>query len=425
MASKSPADTTREQTRPERKTSETDRKTIQEIHSYFDDPTHAPELQFANDRTFYAWQHMSEFKETEQILRAGPISELPERIDPDIGNIVFSVDGTQETVGEQFDSGVMDALLVIHGGDIVFEKYKTMRPFDKHNWFSCGKTIAGMMVALLEHDGEVDVKKSVSDYVPELKDSAWDDVTVEETMDMATGLDSTEHEVPDARTNPERGWYKWAVSIGLFYDEQGTNQSPYDVLRSMKRDKPAYTAFEYNSINTFVLERIVNNVTGKSVAEVFGDRVWRKAGMENDGYIGLTRNGLNMSWGFTSSGLRDLGRWGTLFTPSWGNISRERIIPQSVIEKIQTGGRPEIYLEGAIGQQFQEGFPDVTGLTNRYQWDVVFPDGDFYKSGVGAQGLYVSPSTDAVVAWFSTGSQDDEPITAALARAIVQQLRSE
>ena len=106
----------------------------------------------------------------------------------------------------------------LHQGKVVYERYKTMRPFDKHNLFSSGKVIAGTMVALLEYEGKVDVKKPVSDYVPQLKGSDWDKVTVEETLDMATGLDSTEHEEPndDARVNPAHGWYEWAVSIGLF-----------------------------------------------------------------------------------------------------------------------------------------------------------------------------------------------------------------
>ncbi|GAL25997.1 hypothetical protein JCM19239_2328 [Vibrio variabilis] len=41
-----------------------------------------------------------------------------------------------------------------------------------------------------------------------------------------------------------------------------------------------------------------------------------------------------------------------------------------------------------------------------------------YKSGVGGQGLYVSPSTNTVVAWFSTGDGQDQEES--MARAIVQ-----
>ena len=60
----------------------------------------------------------------------------------------------------------------------------------------------------------------------------------------------------------------------------------------MKKVKPGHAAFEYNSINTFVLELIVNQVTGKTLNEVFGERVWRKMGAQNDAFVGVTKYGL-------------------------------------------------------------------------------------------------------------------------------------
>jgi len=394
---------------------------IRDIFTFFHTPANVVQIQVASDKTLYAWQNMSAFQYTMQIERDGPISELPEKLDPKIGQVTFTRPGEKpETVGQHFDTSHMDALLVLHHGNVVYERYKTMRPFDKHQWFSCSKVVPGTMVELLALEGKVDLKKPVSDYVAKLKGSAWDDVTVEETLDMATGLDSTEHEEPndDARSNPVRGWYKWAVSIGLFEDKDHLNQSPYDVLRNMKKVKPGHTAFEYNSINPFVLELIVNEVTGRTLNEVFGDRVWRKIGAQNDAFVGVTKYGLGNGWGFVNSTLRDMGRFAMIFTPSWNKISKEQIIPDSLIESIQHGGKPEIYLNGFVGKEMQASFPDIEGLANRYQWDIVFPDGDFYKGGVGGQGIYVSPSADTVVVWFSTGKQAEEILARAIAKSL-------
>jgi len=394
---------------------------IRDIFSYFHEPANVVQIQVASDKTLYAWQNMSGFQYTMQILRDGPISALPEAVNPNIGDVAFTrPGGQQETVNQHFDASKMDALLVLQKGKVVFERYKTMRPFDKHQWFSCSKVVPGTIVALLAQEGKVDVSKPVSDYVPQLKGSDWDKVTVEETLDMATGLNSTEHEEPndDARSNPARGWYQWAVSIGLFEDKAHLNQSPYDVLRNMKKVKPGHTVFEYNSINTFVLELIVNEVTGQTLNEVFGERVWRKIGAQNDAFVGVTKYGLGNGWGFINTTLRDMGRFAMLFTPSWSKVSKERIIPDALLETIQHGGRPEIYLGGFVGKEMQHSFPDITGLANRYQWDIVFPEGDFFKAGVGGQGMYISPSADAVVVWFSTGKQEEE----ILARAIVKGL---
>ena len=394
---------------------------VRDIFSFFHTPANVVQIQVASDKTLYAWQNMSAFQYTMQILRDGPISNFPEKINPKIGQVTFTRPGqNQETVDQHFDASKMDALLVLHHGTVVYERYKTMRPFDKHQWFSCSKVVPGTMVELLALEGKIDLKKPVSDYVPELKGSDWDKVTVEETLDMATGLNSTEHEEPndDARSNPARGWYKWAVSIGLFEDKDNLNQSPYDVLRSMKKVKPGHTAFEYNSINPFVLELIVNQVTGETLSEVFGARVWRKVGAQNDAFVGVTKYGLGNGWGFVNSTLRDMGRFAMIFTPSWNKVSKEQIIPAALMDAIQHGGRPEIYTKGFVGREMQSSFPDIQGLSNRYQWDIIFPDGDIYKGGVGGQGIYVSPSTDAVVVWFSTGHQLEEVAARAIVKSI-------
>lgn len=396
---------------------------IRDIFSFFHTPANVVQIQVASDKTLYAWQNMSAFQYTMQIERDGPISELPEKINPAIGKIEFTRPGkASETVEEHFNSSTMDGLLVLHKGNVVYERYKTMRPFDKHQWFSCSKVVPGTIVALLALEGKIDVNKPVSDYVPELKGSAWDEVTVQETLDMATGLNSTEHEEPndDARVNPERGWYKWAVSLGLFEDKQHLNQSPMDVLRNMKKVKPGHTVFEYNSINPFVLELIINEVTGQTLNEVFGERVWRKIGAQNDAFVGVTKYGYGNGWGFINTTLRDMGRFAMIYTPSWNKVSQEKIIPEALIESIQHDGKPDIYLGGFVGKELQHSFPDITGLTNRDQWDIVFPDGDFYKGGVGGQGIYISPSADTVVVWFSTGKQQEE----ILARAIAKKLET-
>src|SRR5690606_30595889 len=174
------------------------------------------------------------------------------------------------------------------------------------------------------------------------------------------------------------------------------------------------TIFEYNSINTWVLELLVEHLTKKPLNEVFGNEVWRKIGTESDGYIGITPDGYPMAWGFTSTTLRDLARFGMIFTPSWNKLSQEKIISPTILKKIQHGGNPAIFAGGFVGHEML-GSLHETNLTNSYQWDVVFSDGDFFKGGVGGQGLYVSPSRDLIIAWFSTGENNEQAIARGIA----------
>ena len=97
--------------------------------------------------------------------------------------------------------------------------------------------------------------------------------TVEEALDMATGLNGTEHdeEEQNSRTDPDQIWYRWAATdaVGIVADVRGRGESWVDVLKSMKRKTPGHVKFEYNSINTFVVNRIAERVADKPLYEQF------------------------------------------------------------------------------------------------------------------------------------------------------------
>ena len=393
---------------------------VGEIQRFFGDPQNKVQIQFASDKTQYAWQNMSRFYQTATVPRTGKVNELPVKSDPSIGDIKVTLpDGRKTTVDEFIEDNPFDAFLVVHKGRIVYERYETMRPFDKHNWFSVGKVIGATLLAILEEEGKADLSKPVSHYIKELKGSAWDDVPLQLAADMVTGLDGTEHDEPsrDSRTNPEQIWFQWAATMGIFPPNQSTPDSPWDVLATMKQRLEPGTVFEYNSINTFVVDVAVERITDQTLNEVFSERVWRKIGAEGDGYYAVGASGEPLTFGFYNSNLRDLARFGMIFTPSWNFISEEPIITDSILERIQSAGDPKTFDSGAVPGNVKAVFPEIKGLTNTFQWDVIFPDdGDLFKAGVGGQGLYISPERDAVVVFFMTGT-GTEPAPA-VARAI-------
>ncbi len=305
--------------------------------------------------------------------------------------------------------------MVVQRGKVVFERYNTMRPIDKHNWFSSGKVIGATLLAMLEAEGQVELSRPESFYLEELKDSVWDTVTVQQTVDMATGLNSTEHDEPnhDSRTNPDQAWYKWAASLGLA--PGGSDATPLEVLRTMQRKQPGNQSFEYNSMNTFVINRIVEQITSLPLNEYFSQRIWRKMGAQADGYVATSPQGYALHFFSTNSNLQDMARFGMAFTPSGGYL-----VPKKVVTKIQTAGKPEIFAQAYLGKLMNESFP-VEKLRNAYQWDAIFEDGDMFKGGVGGQGLYVSPARDTVIVWFSTGTGKNKEET--FAREIAKYLK--
>jgi CubicO group peptidase (beta-lactamase class C family) len=397
---------------------------ILSIGEFLSRPENKVKIQFPGNATQYAWQHMSKYLPTAQVLRRGNIVNLTYAIDSTIGDISYQdLNNKSITVNSHFEKFPIDAMVVIKNGKIVYERYKTMQPNDKHIWFSVSKVIGPTLLLGLEKEGIVDINKAVTDYLPELRGTIWDSVKVVEALNMATGLNGTEHDEPnkDSRINPEQIWFQWASSIGLLPQQANTNFLWYEVLGKMKRIKPAFTAFEYNSINTFIVNRIVEHTANKPLSDLFSEHIWSKLGMEHDGYMVVSPTGLSLGFFGMNSTLRDMAKFGMLFTPSCSILNKEGILTADMIHKIQKGTHPEIYTKGYVGQKLQRSFPDDTGITNNYQWDAIFTDGDLFKSGVGGQGLYVSPSKDIVVAWFCTGTGNNQEET--MARAIVKNLQ--
>ncbi|WP_394149126.1 serine hydrolase domain-containing protein [Vibrio maritimus] len=400
---------------------------INNISRFFNQPQNKVKIQFPSAQTEFAWVNMSKFYPTSQVPRDGQVSELPYAINADINNVKYMNYRSEKeiSVDEHFDTKPIDAMVVIKDGKIVYERYKTMRPEDKHLWMSVSKVTGSTILAMLEQEGKIDTQKPVSHYLPELKGSVWDTVKVEESLDMASGLNGTEHDepTPDSRTNPDQIWYRWAATdmIGMAPDVRNRKESWIDVLSSMERKTPGHQKFEYNSINTFVINRIVEHVTDKPLSELFAERIWSKLGTEHDAYYIASPSGNTLGFMGVNSTLRDLARFGMAFTPSAKQIAGEQIVSDEIMAKIHDRKYIDQYPDGYLGKKLTKNFADDAGkISNRYQWDAVTSEGDMYKAGVGGQGLYISPSTNTVVAWFATG--DGENQEESMARAIVQSI---
>ena len=100
--------------------------------------------------------------------------------------------------------------------------------------------------------------------------------------------------------------------------------------------------------------------------------------------------------------LRDLARFGMLYAPSWSEIAVQQIVTPEILERTRVPYRSrEFYRAGPSGKGFMGNLGDDTVRSAGPQWDAVWDDGDFFKSGFNTQGIYVSPARDLVIAYFS------------------------
>ena len=387
-----------------------------EIFSRFDQATWS--LENDPSLTRFAYINTPQFFKHALIHRAGPISELKYEDDPSIGKISAETHAGKMTLDE-WTANHLDACIVMLEGKIIYEKYPKMRSFDKHIWWSMSKSIAGTLVGLLEVQGLVNVNKSIETYIPDLEHTEWKGTSVIDILDMASGMTGLEADDPEAYTNPESAYALFEGSIGAQAITPKTMKSTYEYIKTLKRQKPSGEKCEYTSVNTFVLSWLIEEVTGKPYAEVISETFWRNMGAESDGLVAVSPVGAAGAHGYIYSTLRDVARYGTLFTKSWNEVANKQVVPSSLIERIQQEGRSKLYI-GSKSETYWDAYMGEECLFQTRQFDFVTEDGDFGKSGYHGQTLYISPSKGLVVVSFATIEKYD---TFKFARKIAQSLK--
>ena len=343
----------------------------------------------------YVMLHMTEFWNHMTIDRGGPIRELPLALRKDVADFPATVDGKQVALAEYVANSTVDGALVVHEGRVVFEAYPRMLSTDKHNYMSISKGLIATLIAILADRELIDDAHPAEHYLPELRDSDWEGVPVRDILDMASGIGCLETD-PDSYYNPDHCYYQFEASLGWVRPTDRTPDSTYEHVAALSAHRPSGEAFEYTSPDTFVLGWLIERITGRSVAENLSKEIWQRMGAEADGLLIAPKKAVPIVHGGISSTLRDVARFGLLFTPS-GRSGDAPVISDAYLDKIQNGGRPEIF---NAARQEPEMINGEAPKHNSYQWDFVMQDGDFFKGGFGGQGLYISPSRDLVIAFF-------------------------
>ncbi|MEO9900610.1 serine hydrolase domain-containing protein [Nisaea sp.] len=363
-----------------------------------------------NDLTIGApaalWYHRyaAQTNKTAILVRRQPIMEMPKATLREIGKITATTELGTMTLDEFLvhPDSYAQGFIVVHKGKIAYETYPGMAELDPHFWASVAKILASMAVDILIDDGRIDENMTLGHYVPEFRGSVWETIKVVNALDMSAGLDvrddATQFADPDSVTSR-------LFRAELGEERDGKIEYMLDVLLDAKRVEESGKNYIYSSGVTQSLVFLAEAVSGRPWSDFFDDRVWSKIGAEGPLQVHLSPDGIAIVHGPVSSNLRDLARVGLLYTPSWSAISTERIVSPSALDRIQNSPRTkEFYFggEAGSGQRFSKRLGDNTIRTAARQWDAVFEDGDFFKSGLNTQGIYVSPDRDLVIAYFST-----------------------
>jgi CubicO group peptidase (beta-lactamase class C family) len=339
--------------------------------------------------------HIRELMPTKQVSRgiAAPVP-MPYALDDGVDSVTFVPIGAEGrmTWAETLSRNYTDGILIIHKGQIVYERYfGALNETGKHAAMSMTKSLTGLLAEILVVEDNLDDAARVDSIVPELKGSAFGNATVRQVMDMTTALDySEDYSDPEADI-----WiYSRAASpLPKPKEYEGPN-GYFEYLQTVKERGSHGAAFSYRTINSDALGWIVSRVTGKDLTTLLSERIWSRMGAEQDGYMTVDAKGTPFAGGGLSAGLRDLGRIGLLMLNA-GEINGERLFPRQVVENIQEGGDKAAFAKA--------GYKTLDGGSYRSMWWVFHnKHGAFAARGVHGQTIYVDPTAEMVIVRFAS-----------------------
>jgi len=294
---------------------------------------------------------------------------------------------TTMTWKESLAANYTDGMLILHEGRVIYEWYSgCLTEQGKHAMMSMTKSTVGILAEILVAQDRLDDTAPVTDYLPELADTAFGNATVRQVMDMTTALDFDEnYDDPTADI--------WAYSAaGSPLPKPQSYQGPVgylDYLLIVKQNGKHGRTFGYKTVNTDVLAWIVARVTGMPYHEALSEMIWSRIGAEQSAYFSVDAAGTPFAGGGMSAGLRDLGRLGQLLLNE-GEINGQRLFPSRVVESIRKGGNRRAFARA--------GYDTLEGGSYRSMfWVFHNNNGAFAARGVYGQTIYVDPTARMVL----------------------------
>jgi len=364
-----------------------------------------------------AWnfRNLHQIFPTVNVYRNGPVRELTYNRMQEIANYPVETPDGPLPFGRfiRSEHSTTMGVVILHKGKIVFESYPRMEEYEKPVTWSVAKVMPATIIRILEERGEIDVGKPIQHYIPDLAESSFAGISVRNILDMASGLDcSDEYETWDAC------YYRYSMAIGDGFRTDDAMDNPYEFAATYKAKKVAEPGevFSYSGLNTFVLAWLVEEVMDMPFQDALSKEVWHHIGAESDASYFAPRYGIPVTHGGFLSRMRDLARFGLLFTPSYSVVSDRKIISDEHIEFLRNGGRPHLLANAGMASV------EVSGVKhNIYQWDRIYANDNFYKGGWAGQGLIVNPTRD-IVAVFTSYFKDDEHSEMSLSPVIFEVL---
>jgi CubicO group peptidase (beta-lactamase class C family) len=303
---------------------------------------------------------------TRVVKRGATVFELPS--DAATLTVSYQYQGSQWNTEKFMRANHVAGLLVIQHGKIKLERYGLgQTAHDRWTSFSVGKSVTSTLIGAAIKDGAIkSLESPIVDYIPALKGSAYDGVTIRQLLTMTSGVKWNED-----YADPKSDVNQFAQGAP---GPDGENPI-VGYMKKLPREAPPGSKWVYKTGESDLMGVLLARATHKHPADYLSEKIWSKYGMERDAVWMLDRSGDELGGCCISMTLKDYGRFG-LFFMQGGKI----------------GGGVSILPDGWIAEATRAQVPHYG-----FQWWVKQDDGSYDAEGIFGQTIHVDPKRDLVI----------------------------
>jgi CubicO group peptidase (beta-lactamase class C family) len=347
------------------------------------------------DEAVATYRNIDRLFPTRTIKAGSAVRELP-RAELPLTGVAFEIDGTRYDLYDVMALDNFTALLVLKDGKIAFESYQRGNTAETR-WMSMSvaKSITSTLAGIAIREGLIaGLDAKVTDYVPALKGSAYEGVSVRDVLMMSSGVRWNE-----TYTDPNSD--RRALLRAQISQKPG---SAMKLMASLPRAAEPGTVNNYSTGETQVLGEVVRGAVGKPLAEYLSEKIWVPCGMESDARWWLdSPDGVEIGGSGISATLRDYGRFG-LFFLGGGMTDGVSILPENWTREATGPTR----------------LKDGSALAYGYMWwpgrtQASIEDRAYAAVGIQGQNIYINPKRQVVIVTFGAqpkpvGKQPVDPM---------------
>jgi CubicO group peptidase (beta-lactamase class C family) len=327
---------------------------------------------------------------TRVVARGSTVLALPRTATP-LTTVTFTDQGKQYSLEAYLARNRVTGLLVLRDGRIELERYRLGNtPRTRWMSMSIAKSVTSTLIGAALRQGYIgSLADSITHYVPALRGSAYDGVTIRDVLMMASGARWNENRLDSTSDRSHLLEAQIAQVPG----------SALAVMRNLSRAAEPGTVNNYSTGEAQVAAEVVRRATGRPLATYLSERIWSRFGMGADANWWLdSPDGTEIGGSGLSATLRDYGRFG-LFMLAGGVAGGDSILPSGWIHDATT---PKVLRGGAALDYGYFWWPSSSAASRR--------DGAYVAEGLYGQFLYVNPAAKVViVVWSARATPTERP----------------